>query len=159
MTWIIQAILSFLAATGFGIIFNAPRRMLFYCGFVGMTGWLIYSLFNGISGDPMQASFLGAFMVALVAHIFAKRFRTPMIIFSVAGIIPLVPGGMAYNAMRHIVEKDYLTAISFASGAFMVSGAIAMGLVFAEVIIQLIFPIWNRKEKGEKSMKNGVFSQ
>ena len=55
-------------------------------------------------------------MVALVAHIFAKRFRTPMIIFSVAGIIPLVPGGMAYNAMRHIVEKDYLTAISFASG-------------------------------------------
>ena len=30
-----------------------------------------------------------------------------MIIFSVAGIIPLVPGGTAYNAMRNIVEKDY----------------------------------------------------
>jgi len=150
VTWIIQAIFSFLAATGFGIIFNAPRRMLFYCGFVGMTGWLIYSLFNGVSGDPMLASFLGAFMVALVAHIFAKRFRTPMIIFSVAGIIPLVPGGMAYNAMRHIVERDYLTAISFASGAFMVSGAIAMGLVFAEVIIQLIFRSGiGRKRGGE----------
>ncbi len=147
MTWVIQAVLSFLAATGFGIIFNAPRRMLFYCGFVGMTGWLIYSVFNGLSGDPVQASFLGAFAVAIVAHIFARRFRTPMIIFSVAGIIPLVPGGLSYNAMRHIVENEYLQAISFASRAFMVSGAIAMGLVFAEVIIQLIFQSVTRRKK------------
>lgn len=139
MEWVLQAILSFLAAVGFGIIFNAPRKMLFYCGFVGMAGWMIYSVFEFLSGDSVQASFLGAFVVALLAHIFAKRFRTPMIIFSVAGIIPLVPGGMAYNAMRHFVENDNLTAISFATKAFMVSGAIAMGLVFAEVFIQLIF--------------------
>ncbi|MFJ7934202.1 threonine/serine exporter family protein [Sporosarcina sp. NPDC096371] len=147
MAWVIQAVLSFLAAAGFGIIFNAPRKMLFYCGFVGMTGWLIYSTFNQYSGDPVQASFLGAFAVAIVAHLFAKRFKMPMIIFSVAGIIPLVPGGMAYNAMRHIVENDYITSISFASRAFMVSGAIAMGLVFAEVMIQLIFKTSMRRKK------------
>ncbi|WP_342508275.1 threonine/serine exporter family protein [Sporosarcina sp. FSL K6-2383] len=148
MTWVIQAIFSFLAAMGFGIIFNAPRRMLFYCGFVGMTGWLVYSVFNAYSGDPMQASFLGAFAVAIVAHLFAKRFKMPMIIFSVAGIIPLVPGGSAYNAMRHIVENDFLTSMSFASRAFMVSGAIAMGLVFAEVIIQLFFQSMTKRRKG-----------
>lgn len=148
LTWIVQGTLSFLAAAGFGVIFNAPRKMLFYCGFVGMTGWLIYSPFNELTGDPVQASFLGAFAVSLVAHLLAKWFRTPMIIFSVAGIIPLVPGGMAYNAMRHIVENEYLTAISFASGAFMVSGAIAMGLVFAEVLIQLVFRSkFGRKKK------------
>ncbi|KXH83885.1 threonine/serine exporter family protein [Sporosarcina sp. HYO08] len=139
MSWFVQAILSFLAAFGFGIIFNAPRKMLFYCGFVGMSGWLGYKVFHNITGDAVQSSFLGAFAVAVVAHLFAKRFRTPMIVFSVAGIIPLVPGGMAYNAMRHIVENDYLSAITFASEAFMISGAIAMGLVFAEVIIQLAF--------------------
>ena len=118
LTWVIQAVLSFLAAAGFGIIFNAPRRMLFFCGFVGMTGWLIYSLFNWYIWRSYASFFLGAFAVAILAHLFAKRFSTPMIIFSVAGIIPLVPGGMAYNAMRHIVENDYLTAISFAIGCF-----------------------------------------
>ncbi|MFD1206072.1 MULTISPECIES: threonine/serine exporter family protein [Sporosarcina] len=147
MQWIIQAVLSFLAATGFGIIFNAPRKMLLYSGLVGMAGWLVYSLFNTMTEDPVRSSFLGAFVVALVAHIYARRFKTPMIVFSVAGIIPLVPGGMAYNAMRHIVENDYLTAISFASRAFMVSGAIAMGLVFAEVFIQLMFRTRMRKSK------------
>lgn len=147
MTWVIQGVFSFLAAAGFGIIFNAPRRMLFYCGLVGMTGWLIYSTFNQYSGDTVQASFLGAFAVAIFAHLFAKRFKMPMIIFSVAGIIPLVPGGMAYNAMRLIVENDYITSISYASRAFMVSGAIAMGLVFAEVIIQLFFQTTMRRKK------------
>ncbi|MBB4823047.1 uncharacterized membrane protein YjjB (DUF3815 family) [Sporosarcina luteola] len=149
MTWIMQAALSFLAAIGFGIIFNAPRKMLFYCGIVGMAGWLIYSASEMVSGDAVKASFLGAFAVALVAQIFAKRFKTPMIVFSVAGIIPLVPGGMAYNAMRHIVENDYTTAISFASKAFMVSGAIAMGLVFAEVSIQLLY-------RGRSKRKNAA---
>ncbi|CAM3139415.1 threonine/serine exporter family protein [Filibacter tadaridae] len=148
--WIIQGVLSFLASAGFGIIFNTPKKMLFYCGFVGMTGWLVYRAFNIYSDDPVQASFLGAFAVAVFAHLLAKKFRTPMIIFSVAGIIPLVPGGMAYNAMRHIVENDYLNAISFATGAFMVSGAIAMGLVFAEVMIQIIFRnTFGRRNKTE----------
>jgi uncharacterized membrane protein YjjB (DUF3815 family) len=94
MAWLLQAVLSFLAAAGFGILFNAPRKMLFYCGFVGMTGWLVFAMLNERIGDQVQASFLGSFAVALVAHLFAKHFRTPMIIFSVAGIIPLVPGGM-----------------------------------------------------------------
>jgi uncharacterized membrane protein YjjB (DUF3815 family) len=148
LIWIIQAVLSFLAAAGFGILFNAPRKMLFHCGSVGMAGWLIYCAFYEWSADPMQSSFLGAFAVALVAHIFARKFGMPMIIFSVPGIIPLVPGGMAYNAMRHIVENDFLAGISYASGAFMVSGAIAMGLVFAEVMFQLFFrSVAHRKRK------------
>ncbi|BAQ09806.1 hypothetical protein OXB_1335 [Bacillus sp. OxB-1] len=138
-SFLLQGALSFLATMGFGILFNAPRRMLLYCGLAGMTGWLVYQLFNEMLEDPVRSSFFGAFTVAVVANLFAKRFRMPMIIFSVAGIIPLVPGGTAYNAMRHVVENDYLAALSYASVAFMVSGAIAMGLVFAEVMIQLIF--------------------
>jgi len=146
MTWIIQAILSFIIAYSFAIIFNAPRKQLVSCGLVGMSGWLIYSVYALVSDDTVQASFAGAFVVALAAHILSKRLRMPMIIFSVPGIILLVPGGLAYNAMRHIVENDYLTAISYASKAFMTSGAIAMGLVFAEVLMQLIFK-YMRKRK------------
>lgn len=146
MTWIIQAILSFIIAYSFAIIFNAPRKQLVSCGLVGMSGWLIYSVYSLVSDDTVQASFAGAFVVALAAHILSKRLRMPMIIFSVPGIILLVPGGLAYNAMRNIVENDYLTAISYASKAFMTSGAIAMGLVFAEVLMQLIFR-YMRKRK------------
>ena len=139
MNWPLEALLSFIASAAFGVIFNAPRRTLISCGLVGMSGWLIYRSYFLAFDDSVQASFAGAFAVALVAHILAKKFRMPMIIFSIAGIIPLVPGSKAYNAMRNIVENDYLEAIAFASEALMISGAVAMGLVFAEVLMQLFF--------------------
>jgi uncharacterized membrane protein YjjB (DUF3815 family) len=132
---------SFIAAAGFGVLFNAPKKALVHCGTVGMVGWILYVLLADSGTDPVIASFTGAFMVALVGHIMAKRFRMPMIIFSVAGIIPLVPGGLAYNTMRRVAENDYLAAIPLAMKAFMISGAIAMGLVFAEVIMQTIMKI------------------
>jgi len=140
MEWLIQGILSFFAAAAFGVIFNSPRGTLFHCGMVGATGWLVYYLLITIGqADDVIASFAGSFAVSIVAHWQAKRFRMPMIIFSVAGIIPLVPGGMAYNTMRKFVESDYLMGIAYGSKTLMISGAIAMGLVFAEVIFQSIF--------------------
>ena len=141
----LEAVLSFLAAGSFGIIFNIPRRTLISCGLVGMSGWLIYRFYFLMFDDFVQATFAGAFVVAIVAHILAKLFKMPMIVFSVAGIIPLVPGSRAYNSMRNIVENNYLEAISYASDALMVSGAIAMGLVFAEVLMQMYFKYQSKR--------------
>ncbi|MBA4538732.1 threonine/serine exporter family protein [Bacillus aquiflavi] len=130
-------LLSFIASASFGVIFNAPRQSLIQCGFVGMIGWISYILLADFGVDAVQASFVGAFAVALIGHVMAKRYKMPMIIFSVAGIIPLVPGGLSYDTMRHVAGNDYLGAIPLAAKAFMISGAIAMGLVFAEVFVQL----------------------
>ena len=137
MLYIVQGALSFIAALAFGILFNAPKKALFYCGLVGMIGWLVYFFVRSLTTDQVSASFAGAFSIAFVAHLMARKFKMPMIIFSVAGIIPLVPGGSAYNAMRNIVEKNYGMAVEYGSLALMISGAVAMGLVFAEIITQI----------------------
>ncbi|RDU36762.1 hypothetical protein DRW41_11970 [Neobacillus piezotolerans] len=129
-----QLITSFLATAGFGILFNAPRNMLGKCGIVGMAGWLVYFLIEKYISDSVSATLAAAFVVAVISHMLAKKNRTPVIIFSVSGIIPLVPGGISYDAMRHFVEIDYSTALSLAGKAFLLSGAIAMGLVFSEVL-------------------------
>ena len=154
MNWPLEAFLSFFAAGAFGIIFNIPRKTLISCGLVGMSGWLFYRGYFHAFDDPIQATFIGAFIVAIVAHILAKIFKMPMIIFSVAGIIPLVPGSRAYNAMRNIVENDYAEAVDFAVQALMISGAIAMGLVFAEVLMQLYF-----KYQARRTQKKMGFTQ
>ncbi|GEK32817.1 threonine/serine exporter family protein [Kurthia sibirica] len=151
MEYIIQIILSFIATAAFGIIFNAPKKSLFHCGLVGAIGWGIYLGFTNQGVDIVPASFAGSFVIAIVAHLYAKRFKMPMIIFSVAGIIPLVPGGMAYNTMRHIVEKDYTQGIEFAVKTSLVTGAIVMGLVFAEVFMQLIFNVIRRSKLTKKT--------
>ncbi|MEK5330180.1 MULTISPECIES: threonine/serine exporter family protein [unclassified Lysinibacillus] len=135
----VQLIVSFFSTAGIAIIFNVPRKTLFHCGFVGVIGWMIYYLLTEHGMDVVDASFFSSFIIAIVAHLYARRFKMPMIIFIVAGIIPLVPGGMAYNAMRNVVEDDYLQGLQYGLKAFLITGAIVMGLVFAEVLMQFVF--------------------
>ncbi|TCP28979.1 uncharacterized membrane protein YjjB (DUF3815 family) [Scopulibacillus darangshiensis] len=129
-----QAVTSFIASAAFGVLFNVPRRSLLPCGFVGMLGWLVYFELNNVEFDSVVATLVAAFVIAAISHMFAKRYKLPIIIFSVAGIIPLVPGGLAFNAMKHFVQNDYNAALEMAAKAFMISGAIAVGLVLSEVI-------------------------
>ena len=144
MDILIQIGLSFLATSCFGVIFNVPIKVIPWCGIVGSLGWTIYYLLSQASVYEVHATFVGAFVVSIVAHIYARRLRMPMIVFSVAGILPLVPGGIAYNAMRNIVEVDYLAGMEYGMRAFLISGAIAMGLVFAEVIMQVVYRIFRK---------------
>ncbi|KIL49508.1 threonine/serine exporter family protein [Jeotgalibacillus soli] len=133
-----QLVTSFIAAAAFGIIFNAPKESLIKCGLVGMIGWIVYFMLAFYGVDEVVATVSAAFIIAVISQVYAKLYKTPVIIFTVAGIIPLVPGGIAYNAMRNFVTNDYNMAINLAAKAFMISGAIAMGIILSEVINQLI---------------------
>lgn len=133
-----QLITSFVAVVGFVIIINAPVKSLFKCGLVGMIGWLIYFyLVEYHQVDSVPASFAAAFVLTIISHFFARKYKTPVIIFIVGGIIPLVPGGLAYSAMRHFVINDYNMAIQLAAKVVLIAGAIAMGIVFSEVFNQV----------------------
>lgn len=140
-----QLVTSFIATGAFGIIFNAPKETLVKCGLIGMGGWLVYYLLDGYFDDAVLATLAATIFVAVISQELAKFNKTPVIIFSVAGIIPLVPGGLAYDAMRHFVENDYSTAIGLAAKVFMIAGSIAFGLVFSEVINQVIRKINHNK--------------
>ena len=143
-----QLITSFIATAAFGIIFNAPKETLVKCGFVGMGGWIIYYIAEKYTGDSVLATLGATLFVGIVSQELAKFYKTPVIIFSVAGIIPLVPGGLAYDTMRNFVEDDYFQAIALGAKVTLLSGSIAFGLVFSEVINQVI-----RKIRGNKVFK------
>jgi uncharacterized membrane protein YjjB (DUF3815 family) len=131
-------ITSFIASAAFGIIFNAPVKTLLKCGFVGMVGWMIYMGITYYTMDSIFASVIASFAIAIISQYFAKVFKTPVIIFNVSGIIPLVPGGKAYDAMRRVVEGDFNAAIPLSAEVVLISGSIAIGLVLSEVINQII---------------------
>lgn len=138
MDIVAQLITSFIASAGFGIIFNAPRKSLIQCGLIGMFGWILYYILVGQGMDVVPATIFAAMLVAVLSHICAKLYKTPIIIFNVSGIIPLVPGGVAYNAMRHFVENDYNTAIQLSVQVMLLAGGIAIGLMFSEVVNQIL---------------------
>ncbi|TMN21966.1 threonine/serine exporter [Lentibacillus cibarius] len=133
-----QMVTSFIAAAGFGVIFNAPRRVIIQCGAVGMAGWILYYLLSDGGMDVVPATLFGAMLAGILSQICAKLFKVPVITISVSGIIPLVPGGASYDAMRHFVENDYHMAVQLSAKVMLLAGAIGMGLMFSEVANQTI---------------------
>lgn len=144
MEYLAQLVTSFIGSAGFGIIFNAPRESIVKCGLVGMIGWICYYILTQNGIDSIPATAIASALIALISQFFAKLYKTPMTIFIVGGIIPLVPGGMAYNAMRSFVENDYNSAINYAAKSFLISGSIAIGLILSEVLYQIALKSFRR---------------
>ena len=70
------------------------------------------SMTVGMDLGKVGASFLGSLILGLMSHTMSRRYKQPVIIFIVPGIIPLVPGGAAYEATRFLVSNDYTNAVN-----------------------------------------------
>lgn len=139
MFWILNLIFSFLASMFFCVIFDAPRKLYFACGLVGTCGWMVYTLFyNGLDLHTIYSSFFGSLALGLLSHYMARKLKEPVIIFMVPGIIPLVPGGLAYDATKNLVLLEFSSAINTILEVTLIAGAIALGLLFADQISKLI---------------------
>lgn len=56
----------------------------------------------------------------------------------VPGIIPLVPGGLAFDATKNLILIQFSKAINTMLEVTLIAGAIALGLLFADQISKLI---------------------
>lgn len=131
-----QVLTSFFASMGFSILFNTPKRLLIACGLCGVVGWMSYVAAMHYM-DSVPASLIATFCVSILSQILARTYKVPIVTFNASGVIALVPGGMAYDAMLYFVHNDYTNAIPVATRVFLISGAIAGGLLFSEVVYRV----------------------
>lgn len=59
-----------------------------------------------------------------------------MIIFNIPGLVPLVPGATAYQAVRALVLGNFDQALSLTFRVAMVAGAIAVGFMMAQLLAE-----------------------
>ena len=148
MFWILNLIFSYTASLFFCVIFDAPRKLYLSCGFVGACGWMVYILFfQGLNVHTIYSSFFGSLALGLISHYMARTKREPAIIFMVPGIIPLVPGGLAFDATKNLVLLDFSKDINTMLEVTLIAGAIALGLLFADQISKIILSGFARTRK------------
>ena len=63
--------------------------------------------------------------------------KVPMLIYSIPGIFPLVPGGQAYQVVRSLVTGNRDDAVANFELLVIIIGAIAAGFWLAELINRL----------------------
>lgn len=139
MFWILNFIFSFIASLFFCVIFDAPKRMYLWAGLVGACGWIVYIvLYSGLHIHTIYASFFGSLALGLLSHVMARFKKEPVIIFMVPGIIPLVPGGLAFDTTKSLVILQFSKAVPTMLEVTLIAGAIAAGLLFADQISRLV---------------------
>jgi uncharacterized membrane protein YjjB (DUF3815 family) len=92
-----------IAAIGFAILFNVPRRTIFSIWSLGAMGGLIKFTAMNFDIGIVFASFLGAVAIAIVAIQMAHMRDSPPLVFSIPSVIPMVPGVFAYKFMLGMI--------------------------------------------------------
>jgi uncharacterized membrane protein YjjB (DUF3815 family) len=142
MGFLVQdAFWSALAATGFAILFNVPKRTLVGCALGGAIGHAARTLLMQTGVEIELATLFGATIIGLVGGLFAQRWRVPMTIFTVSAAVTLVPGGFAYRTMMGIIELS--TADPAGSSTVMVAtviNGIKTGLILGAIAAGIAAP-------------------
>lgn len=100
---IIKSFWSGIAAIGFAVLFNVPRRVIFSIWTLGALGGLIkFSAMNFDIGIVF-ASFLGATVIGVLSIRMAHMRHSPPLVFSIPSVIPMVPGFFAYKMMLGLI--------------------------------------------------------
>ncbi|MFA8434612.1 MAG: threonine/serine exporter family protein [Marinifilaceae bacterium] len=99
-----KAIWAGLAAMGFAILFNVPRRTLFAIWALGAVGGLVKFTALNCSIDIVLASLLGASAIGILSVPTAHKWYSPPLVFAIPAVIPMVPGAFAYNMMLGFMD-------------------------------------------------------
>ncbi len=129
-------VLAAVPAFGFALVFNVPKKALAYCAMGGALGHGSRYVMMNFSVPIEWASLFAAILVSLAGIYWSKRFLAHPKVFTVAALIPMVPGVFAFKAMIALVELNQrgyshpLMAVlieNFLKAMFIITG-LAVGL-------------------------------
>ena len=88
--------------------------------------------------------------IGILGYLFARRKKCPVIVFNIPGIVPLVPGVPAYQAVRALVDGQLSEAEDLILRVAIITIAIAMGFMLSQLVIVIFFKL----RKSRKNRKN-----
>lgn len=136
-----DALWSGIAALGFAVLFNVPRRTLLACALCGAAGYAVRTLLIQFGIGIEVATLFGATLVGFLSMSCARPCRAPAPIFAICGAIPMVPGTFAYRAMIGFIQ---VTTADAATGTPVLTDAginfVKTGLILATIAVGIAAP-------------------
>ena len=127
----------FIAMAGFAIMTETPRKYLLIAALVGTAGGFVYLLGIRLGWHTVFSSFLSALAAALISHIFARIYKTPVILFLIAGILPIVPGGGMYRIAAGVLNNDSALVFSSFIEVLEIAGVIALAIFIMDAAFRV----------------------
>ncbi len=123
---------------GIGVLFNVRGKNLILSAIGGGIGWLIYKIFIGLGMSPIPALFVASIFISSYSEICARKFKTPVTVFLIGSLIPLVPGGAMYYTMYEAVQGNSQRTWDMVLTTLGSAAIIAFGVVVVSTFIRII---------------------
>lgn len=132
------------AAVGFGILFNVPKKAITTIFALGAgAGFIKFALID-FQLHVILASFVAALFVGILSMPMAHKIHKPPVVFSIPSIIPMIPGYFAYETVLSImkfifIETDSLKKIELINAMF--SNGFTMFFILISMTVGVSFPM------------------
>ena len=133
-------VLAAIPAVGFGLVFNVPRHALIYCALGGAIGRGGRFLLMGTLDMPLAwATLLAAAAVSLLGVYVAQRMRAHPKVFTVAAMIPMIPGVPLFTTLIAVaqIQRSGLTNELLST---VVTQGLKAGFIVAALAVGLAVP-------------------
>jgi len=147
--FIIDAWFAWIPAVGFAMVFNVPKKMLIYCAAGGAFAHSFRFLLMHF-GLPIEwATLAASSSMGFLGLYWSRKHLIPRPVFTVASVIPMIPGSFAFTTVVGIVQLNSggysleLIQIVIENGlrTLFILAALSFGLALPSLIIYRGRPI------------------
>ena len=138
---LVKVISAFIASIGFSIILKINRRHVLIGGVCGMITYVIYYTVVFFAGSFFAAALVSTVFTTLFSEILARVKKAPTLVFILPGVIPTVPGGDLYRAMRCLILSEFTGAFENLLITLEIGLGIAGGIVATSTLFGLCYEI------------------
>ena len=135
---LIQFIYALFATCGFCIIFKVPLKHIPVCIIVGALCWSCYQICMHYGASAVISCFIASCFAGLLSDICSRLFKEASTIFTIPGMICLVPGSNIYYTMESLLQNDMSDTAQIGTQTLLLAGSIAAGLLTIGAVIQVI---------------------
>lgn len=128
---------AFLSVVAFCFILGSPRRYILWAGLTGAFGWALYLLLQARGLSIGTSTFFAGCLVSLCGQLFARMLKTPVTIFVIPGILPLVPGAGMYHIVDSMLRSDGSMTSYYIAQTFIAAGMIAMSIIVVDSLFRI----------------------
>ena len=147
----IASIGAFIGSVSFATIFKVAPRHLIYGGIAGLLTYVVYYAVEFFSGGmAFPAAFVSTMCAALFAEIASRTRKAPTIVFLIPAVIPTVPGGTLYRAMRALLMLDFDAAFEALLVALQIGLGIAGGILTVSIVFGIVMERIGRIKTNDK---------
>lgn len=133
------------------LLFGLRGLPVLYNACIGIVSYLMVQYFADLGIFASTA--IASTALSMMGQIGARVFLTPVSVFLIPSIYPLVPGTAIYRMVTSFLVGDMAQGGSYLMEALTVSTGIALGYVIAETLFSIFTSLINKFKSGKKLQK------